>query len=331
MRETIGRGARGAGSSGARSGDGRAVAERVRELDGELRAAGIRVTSPDKVLWAEQGVTKRELVEYYLAVEEAVLPRLVDRPLTLVRCPSGAGENCFFQKHATDSVPAVIPRVPIEEEEGSDVYMYVDGIESLVALVQLGVLELHVWGSRRDRLERPDRLVFDLDPDEALPFGRVAAAALRLRELLGELGLESFPKSSGGKGLHVVVPVTRRSDFDEAKAFTQAVARRLVADDPEGFTARMSKSRRTGRIFVDYLRNAWNATAIADYSTRARPGAPVAVPLRWDEVNPRARKPPIFTIREVPDRVADIGDPWAGAEALRQSITVPMKRTLGLA
>jgi bifunctional non-homologous end joining protein LigD len=301
----------------------------VRE-PGELRVAGVRVTSPDRVVWAEQGVTKGELVEYYVAVEEAVLPGLVDRPLTLVRCPSGAEENCFFQKHATESVPDVIPRVPIDEEEGSDLYLYVDGLPALVALVQLGVLELHVWGSRRDRLDRPDKLVFDLDPDEDLPFGRVAAAALRLRELLSDLGLECYPKATGGKGLHVVVPVTRRSDWAEAKAFTHAVAQRLVAEDPEGFTARMSKRHRTGRIFVDYLRNARNATAIADYSTRARPGAPVAVPLAWDEVDPRARKAPRFTVREVPDRVAEIGDPWEGAESLRQSITAAMKEALAL-
>ena len=283
--------------------------------------AGVRISSPDKVLWEAQGVTKRELVEYYLAVEEVVLPRLVDRPLTLVRCPSGAEEKCFFQKHAGDTVPEVVPRVPISEEKEPELYMYVDGMPSLLTLVQLGVLEFHIWGSRRDRLDRPDRLVFDLDPDEALPFGRIAAAALQLRDLLAELGLQSWPKSSGGKGLHVVVPITRRNDWEEAKSFTRAVARRMVADDPDAFTATMSKSQRGGRIFVDYLRNARNSTAIAEYSTRSRPGAPVAVPLTWDEVNPRARKAPVFTIRDVPDRVREIGDPWQGFDEVRQSIT----------
>lgn len=297
---------------------------------GPVTVAGVRVTSPDRVVWPEQGVTKGELVAYYEGVADAILPRLVDRPLTLVRCPSGADEKCFYQKHANESVPDLIPRVPIEEKDGPALYMYVDGLPSLIGLVQLGVLEFHVWGSRRDRLERPDRLVFDLDPDEDLPFGEVGRAALDLRERLGDLGLESFPKSTGGKGLHVVVPVTRRADWDEAREFTRAVARAMVADEPDRFTARMTKSGRTGRIFVDYLRNARNATAIADYSTRARPGAPVAVPLAWEEVSPRARKPPSHTIRDVPARLEGGSDPWEGYDAPRQSITAKMKAALGM-
>jgi bifunctional non-homologous end joining protein LigD len=312
----------------------------VREKKAEVAAArgrrgggsvaGIRITSPDKVMWPADGVTKLELAEYYDAVAEALLPRLRDRPLTLVRCPSGADGDCFYQKHANESVPEAVPRVRIDEKEGAQPYMYVDALPSVIALVQLGVLEFHIWGSRRDRLERPDRLVFDLDPDEGLPFGRVAAAALRLRSMLGELGLESFPKSTGGKGLHVVVPVVRRSDWDEVREFTQAVAQRMVAEDPGGFTAKMSKSRRKGRIFVDYLRNARNATAIADYSTRARPGATVAVPIGWDEVNPRAKNPPIHSVRNVPDRLASSLDPWPGFDELRQSITAAARRGVGL-
>jgi bifunctional non-homologous end joining protein LigD len=296
----------------------------------DIRVAGVRVSSPNKVLWRDEGVTKRELVEYYESVADAVLPQLVERPLTLVRCPSGADGKCFFQKHANESVPAVVPRVDIGEGKGADPYMFVDGLASLIALVQLGVLEFHIWGSRRDRLERPDRLVFDLDPDEDLPYGRVVAAGLRLRELLRELGLESFPKATGGKGLHLVVPLTRRTHFDQAKEFAHAVARRMTAEDPGGFTANMSKKKRTGRIFVDYLRNAWNATAIADYSTRALPGAPVAVPLRWDELSTRARKPPRYTIREVPARLAADPDPWEGFGAVRQSITAAARRAVGL-
>ena len=303
-------------------------AQVIERTDDTLRVAGVRVTSPDKVLWAEQGVTKQELVEYYVAVEEAVLQRMVDRPLTLVRCPSGSESNCFYQKHANESVPEIVPRVPIDEQDGSELYMYVNGLPSLIQLVQLGVLEFHIWGSRRDRLERPDRLVFDLDPDEDLPFGRVVKAAFRLRDMLDQLGLRSWPKSTGGKGLHVVVPITRRSDWDEARAFTQAIARLLVEEDPEGYTAKMTKSRRKGRIFVDYLRNARNATAIADYSTRARPGAPVAAPLSWDELDPRAKKPLVLTIRDVPDRLAERGDPWEGFDDVRQSLTVAIRNAV---
>jgi bifunctional non-homologous end joining protein LigD len=307
-------------------GDGRHSAGR----GGPLKVAGVRISSPDKVLWPSQGVTKGELVAYWEAVADVALPQLADRPLTLVRCPSGAEGKCFYQKHANESVPSVIPRVDIGEDDGEEPYMYVDGLPSLVALVQLGVLEFHVWGSRRDRLDRPDRLVFDLDPDEGLPFGRVVDAAIRLRGLLEELGLKSFPKTTGGKGLHVVVPITRRTPFDQAKEFAHAIARRMTADDPAGFTANMSKRKRTGRIFVDYLRNAWNATAIADYSTRARPGAPVAVPVRWEELTTRARKPPARSIRDVPARIADDPDPWDGFEGVRQSITAAALKGVGL-
>ncbi|MBW3552224.1 MAG: DNA ligase D [Gemmatimonadetes bacterium] len=298
---------------------------------GRLEVAGVRVTSTDKVLWEEQGVTKGELFAYYEAIAEVMLPRMVDRPLTLVRCPSGAGAKCFYQKHANDSVPDLIPRVPVEEKEGPALYMYIDGLPSLIGLVQLGVLEFHVWGSRRDRLERPDRLVFDLDPDEDLPFGEVARAALDLRDRLEDLGLESFPKSTGGKGLHVVVPVTRRSSWEEAREFTRAIALAMVADEPDRFTAKMTKSRRTGRVFLDYLRNTRNATAIADYSTRSRPGAPVATPLAWEEVDPGAKQPPSHGIRDVPERVAESGDPWIGYDGVRQSITAKMKASLGIA
>ncbi|HUE76355.1 MAG TPA: non-homologous end-joining DNA ligase, partial [Longimicrobiales bacterium] len=297
---------------------------------GPLTVAGVRISSPERVLWSGQGMTKWELFSYYEAVADVMLPQLVDRPLTLVRCPSGAEEKCFYQKHAKDSIPHVVPRVEIDESDGAEPYMYVNGLPSLIALVQIGVLEFHVWGSRRDRLERPDRLVFDLDPDEELAFGVVARAALDLRERLTTLGLESFVKGTGGKGLHVVVPVTRRSDWEEARAFTQAVARAMVADEPDRFTAKMTKSSRAGRIYVDYLRNAWNATAIADYSTRARPGAPVAVPLSWDEVSPRAKEPPSHSIRTVPARVAGNGDRWAGYDAARQSITAKMKKAVGV-
>lgn len=298
-------------------------------MEGPIKVAGVRVSSPDKVLWPEQGVTKRDLVAYYDALGAVILPELRDRPLTLVRCPSGAEEECFYQKHANDSMPDVIPRVQVKEKDGKEPYMYVDSLSAVIALVQLGVLEFHIWGSRRDRLDRPDRLVFDLDPDEGLGFGDVARAALDLRDRLADLGLESFAKSTGGKGLHVVVPITRRSDWDEARTFTNAVAKAMVADEPDRFTARMSKSRRKGKIFVDYLRNARNATAIADYSTRARPGAPVAARLAWDDVKPRLRKPPILTIRDAPSRLAEEGDPWSGYGDVRQSITVAMKKAVG--
>lgn len=294
-----------------------------------IRVEGVRVTSPDRVLWPDMGSTKRDLAEYYRSVADAILPRLRDRPLMLLRCPSGTHDQCFYQKHAKESVPDVVPRVEVPEKEGRATYLYVNGLPALVGLVQLGVLELHVWSARRDRLDRPDRLIFDLDPGEGLPFGRVSSAAMELRELLDDLGLESFPKLTGGKGLHIMVPVTRRSGWDEARAFARAVAERLEATDPDGYTTDNAREERKGRVFIDYLRNARNATTIADYSPRARDGAPVAVPVSWDEVSPRTKEPPRYSLEDVPDRL-EAGDPWEGIDEVRQSITTAMKKELGV-
>ena len=294
-----------------------------------MEIAGVEITHPDRVLWPEMGVTKRDLAEYHRAVTAAALPRVRDRPLMLLRCPSGTEQQCFYQKHAKASVPDVIPRVTVPEKAGTARYLYVNGVAALMGLVQLGTLELHIWGARRDRLERPDRLVLDLDPDEALPFGRVAGAALAIREILDGLGLESFPKLTGGKGLHVVVPITRRSPWDEARAFARAVARRLEGTDPDGYTTDSAKEKRKGRVFIDYLRNARNATTIADYSPRARAGAPVAVPLAWDELSTLAKRPPRFSLDEARDRVEGGEDPWEGHDAVRQSITQEMKEAVG--
>jgi bifunctional non-homologous end joining protein LigD len=277
------------------------------------------------------GVTKRDLAGYYRAVAGVILPRIEDRPIMMLRCPSGAGGKCFYQKHAKGSVPDVVPRVTVPEKDGKARYLYVDGVTALMGLVQMGVLELHVWGARRDRLDRPDRLIFDLDPDQGLPFGRVGEGALQLRERLTGLGLDSFPKLTGGKGLHVVTPVVRRTEWDEARAFARAVAERMATDHPGDYTTDASRAERSGRIYIDYLRNAPNATTIADYSPRARDGAPVAVPLAWDEVDPRAEDPPRFGLDAVLDRLEREGDPWSGFDGLRQGITREMKDAVGAA
>jgi len=300
-----------------------AVTDALSPADGSsLRVAGVEVTNPDKVLWEGQGVTKRHLVAYYTAVEKVVLPRMADRPLMLLRCPSGAEESCFHQKNVRDGTPESVGRVEVGGDEADEsVYMYVKDLEGLLSLVQLGTLEFHVWGARRDRLDRPDRVVLDLDPDEGLPFGRVRDAALRVRDMLAAIGLRSWPRSTGGKGLHVVVPLVRRNGWEDVKRFAQGVATRLEDEDPAGFTASLSKKRRKGRIFVDYLRNAANATAIADYSTRARPGAPVAAPVSWQEVTDAGDEALRFGMNEVLRRVALHGDPWTGFDEVRQSLT----------
>jgi DNA ligase D len=245
----------------------------------EIEIAGVRLTSPEKVLYPEQGITKRALAEYYLAVADAMLPHVANRPITLVRCPTGRQKKCFYQRHAGSGVPAELGEVEISGFEESGAYLYIRDAKGLVALVQMGVLEVHPWGANVDRPERPDRVIFDLDPGEGLGFGDVVKAAHDLRAVLEKIGLESFAKTTGGKGLHLVAPIERRHEWKAVKAFARALAEKLSADQPNRFLSRISIAERRGRIFVDYLRNDPTSTAIAPYSTRSRAGAPVATPL----------------------------------------------------
>jgi bifunctional non-homologous end joining protein LigD len=285
-----------------------------------VEIGGVRLTNPDKVLYPEQGVTKRELAEYYLAVAERMLPHVAKRPLTLVRCPTGRGKACFYQRHAGSGVPAELHEVAIPGFEQSGAYLWLGDAAGLVAAVQIGTLELHPWGARIDRPDRPDRVVFDLDPGEGLGFADVASAAHELRERLERIGLGSFAKTTGGKGVHVVVPIERRVDYAAAKRFARTFAETLAGEQPTRYLTRMAKAERTGRIFIDYLRNDATATAVAAYSTRARPGAPVATPVTWEELGP-ALDPASFTVRTVPARIAgQNADPWAELPKLRQRL-----------
>jgi bifunctional non-homologous end joining protein LigD len=291
---------------------------------------GVRLTSPDKVLYPEHGITKLELARYYTAVAEWILPHIAHRPIVLVRCPEGREKECFYQKHPGAGTPATLRQIPIRETSEVRNYVVVDDIEGLVSLAQVGALEIHAWGSREDKLEYPDRLVFDLDPDPAVPWPRVVAGARQVRAFLDDLGLESFLKTTGGKGLHLVVPIDRRHDWDESKAFCRQVAESIVAADPQHYTANMAKAARRGKIFVDYLRNGRGATAIVAYSTRARPGAPVSVPLAWKELTPRIRSDK-FTIRNLPRRLASLKeDPWQGIASVRQGLAGPLERLAAL-
>lgn len=315
------------------AGDGgaRAPMTRSRKSAGSpVEVAGARLTSPARVVYPERGVTKLDLARYYEAMADWVLPHIAGRPLTLVRCPAGQQGHCFFQKHMDESAPAEIKRVLVEERDGAEWYGTVQTPAGLVSLVQLGALELHTWNSRSDRLERPDRFVIDLDPDPSVDWSAVVDAALHIRDLLDELGLESFLKTTGGKGLHVVVPLVRRAGWDEVKAFSQAVASLLATAAPQLYTTELSKRKRRGRILLDYLRNARGATAIEAYSTRARAGAPVAAPIHWDELGDGVRADS-FNVGNMPSRMAELGeDPWNGIGAVKQSLTAPMKRRLGL-
>jgi bifunctional non-homologous end joining protein LigD len=289
----------------------------------------VQLTNLDKVLYPDQGLSKAAIVAYYAAVAERMLPLCADRPLMLMRCPEGTKKDCFVQKHVGKGVPDVLHRVPLEEGGKERQYMALDSFDGLVALAQMGALEIHMWGSRRDKVEQPDLVVMDLDPDPDLPWQEVRDAAFELRQRLADVSLDSFVKTTGGKGLHVVVPIARRLDWAEVKAFAHDLALAMVRDQPKRYVATSTKSKRTGKIFVDYLRNSRGATAIAPYSTRARAGAPVAAPITWDELA-EGIAPADFTVLSMPDRLArQRRDPWSGFAETRQSITAAARRSLG--
>ncbi|GGH19980.1 hypothetical protein GCM10007036_23260 [Alsobacter metallidurans] len=284
----------------------------------DIEIAGVRLSSPDKVLFPEQGITKRELAEYYVAVADAMLPHIRNRPITLVRCPAGRQKKCFYQRHAGSGVPEQLGQVDIPGFE--EPYLYLRDLPGLIAIVQMGVLELHPWGACKDRPDRPDRMIFDLDPGEGLAFADVARAALDLRDRLAALGMQSFAKTTGGKGIHVVVPLERRHDWPAVKQFAKRFSDELAAAEPDRFLTRISKAERHGKIFIDYLRNDPTSTAVAPYSSRARAGAPVSMPLDWAQVNARL-DPADFTIRTVPELIRARGaDPWAAISAVKQRL-----------
>jgi bifunctional non-homologous end joining protein LigD len=278
---------------------------------------GVTLSNPGKILWAEQGVTKSELADYYIAVADRMLPHIARRPVTLVRCPVGAEKKCFYQRHVASGVLPQFREVTVPGFD--EPYLYIEDTAGLIAAVQMGTLELHPWGVTVDVPDKPDRLIIDLDPAEGLGFETVVAAALDVRARLEALGLTSFCKTTGGKGLHVVVPILPDTEWRQAKAFTKKLAELMSEERPDLYLPRISKAEREGRIFIDYLRNDPTSTAVGPYSTRSRPGAPVAMPIAWEEVTPKL-DPCAFTLRTVPDHIADTPDPWAELGATRQSL-----------
>lgn len=296
---------------------------------GAASIAGVRITNPDRILFDELGLTKAALARYYESVADWLLAELRERPLSLVRCPQGPGEGCFYQKNIDERFPGAIERVQVDLG-GGGVYAAANSIEAVVSLVQMGVIELHVWGSTTRDLAKPDRMVFDLDPDAAVPWREVMAAAHLTRQRLEDLGLEAFLKTSGGKGLHVIVPLARRHEWDEVKEFSRALAESIEREQPELFTVKMAKKDRARRIFIDFLRNAEGATTVAAYSVRARRGAPVSTPLHWDELSGRM-KPANFHVGNVARRMNGMRpDPWKAFRRTSQNLTLAMKRKLGL-
>ncbi|MFO0982388.1 MAG: DNA ligase D [Planctomycetota bacterium] len=291
-----------------------------------VEVAGIKISNPDKVLYPDIGVTKLELAHFYTDIADWILPHLVRRPLTVVRCPDGYLQENFYQKHMNDTVSDALRTIPVHEDGKVVNYLMIDSLAGLIGCVQMAVLELHTWGTHMEHLDRPDQLIFDLDPDTALPFSAVIAAASTLRALLTALELTSFVKTTGGKGLHVVVPIDPELGWSEVKAFSKAVADALVRIEPRRYTATSAKAERTGKIFVDYLRNAEGATAVAAYSTRARAGAPVATPIHWDELDEHF-DPRLWHVRSLGARLAQLaGDPWQGYAATRQSLGAAIRK-----
>jgi bifunctional non-homologous end joining protein LigD len=303
--------------------------EPQRARDGSLIFEGVRLTHPDRILYPGTALTKLDVARYYAAIENGVLPQLSGRLLTLVRSPA-AGMKTFYQKHIGDEAPEAIKRFNIDGQEEPEIYPYIENLPGLIGLVQMGVLEIHPWGSRVNKLEMPDRVTMDLDPDEGLPWQRVTEAAVDVRDALAGIGLESFAKTTGGKGLHVVIPLTPKLGWDEVKAFAKWIADSFVAQRPEAFTANMAKRARRGRIYIDYLRNGRGATAVGAYTPRARPGAPVSTPVSWEEVEQGVR-PDQFTVETVPQRLTTLSaDPWAEIGKTRQTISAAVRRQVGI-
>lgn len=310
------------------------VAFRGRTADGLLRQASflrlredkpmpapVKLSSPDKLLYPDDGISKQQVFEYYRGVADRLLPEVIMRPLSLLRCPDGIDQAQFFQKHHRGELGRAVHAVQIMEKSGQrKPYVYIEDLDGLLELVQHNVLEFHPWGARIDDPEHPDRITFDLDPDPALPWREVRAAARELRNLLAEVGLQSFVRLSGGKGAHLVVPIERGPDWTEVKAFCEAFAKTLARQQPQRYIAKASRAERHGRIFIDWLRNGRGATSVCSWSLRARPGAPVAIPLRWDEFG-RSRSARDFDLAKAQRRLRRLGSgPWPALDSIDQTL-----------
>jgi len=299
----------------------------------EIAVGGITVslTHPDKVLFPGEGITKDDLARYYADVAGAMLPGLRDRPITMVRYPDGLGGQRFFQKNAPSYFPDWIRRVEVGKEGGHVEHVVCDQPATLVYLAGQACIEIHEFTSRADRLDRPDQLVFDFDPPDDQRFAEVRRAALWARELFdGDLGLTSFVRTSGGRGLHVHVALDRRAGFDEVLPFAHRAADVLARRHPDAITAEQRKDKRGNRIYADVMRNAYAQTIAASYGVRARPGAPVATPLSWAEVEDDGLAPGQFTLRTVRARLDGGGDPWAGFTGSASGLGEANRRLTGL-
>jgi bifunctional non-homologous end joining protein LigD len=303
------------------------VAEDVGETMQTEPTPRVRLTHPDRIYWPDVGVTKRGLADYYVEIWPRIAPFVRGRPLALLRCPGGQTGECFFQKHAWKGLDRAIRRVTDPKDEDRSDLLAIEDLDGLIALVQAGVLEIHPWGSATTDFERPDILIFDLDPGEGVSWTALIEAAFEVRDRLAGLGMTGFLKTTGGKGLHVVTPLAPKATWPTAKSFAKSIADRMAAETPDRFVATITKSKRHGKILVDYLRNGRGSTAVAPFSTRARPGAPVALPIEWRELE-SISGPAYFRLANVPARLANLSaDPWDGfREAAVPIPTTPSRR-----
>lgn len=281
-------------------------------------ADGVNISHPERVVFANARLTKGDVADYYRQMARWILPEVARRPLSLLRCPDGVDKQCFFQKHHGTGLGDAVEAIPLEQKSGREDYLYIEDTEGLLQLVQMNTLELHPWGACVDDPEHPDRLVFDLDPGEGVTWAAIKAAARDVRDRLQEIGLESFVRLSGGKGVHVVVPLTPKADWAQAKDFCESFAQAMAEHAPDRYVATMSKAKRTGVIFIDWLRNARGATSVCSWSLRARPSAGVAVPLRWEELG-RVTAADAFALPKALQRAQKLKkDPWEGIDQVKQ-------------
>jgi bifunctional non-homologous end joining protein LigD len=277
------------------------------------------LTHPDIPIKITGGITKEEIAAYYTHISDRILPYLKDRPLSLLRCPS-TGDGCFFQKHFTTSDMKTLKKTVIKEKHNTAPYIMATKKSDLLHLVQAGVIEIHPWGSKKDKIELPDRITFDLDPAPNVPWSKVVSGAFYVRDFLTDLGLKCFVKTTGGKGLHIVVPIIRKHSWDDIKLYCKAIAVQLAKMQPDLFIAVMSKEKRIGKIFIDYLRNSRGATAVAPYSLRAHKDAPISTPLTWAELK-NIKSSAQFNILNINQRLEKLtSDPWADFFKCRQQI-----------
>ena len=290
-------------------------------LDLPAELANVKISSPDRVVYPDMGITKLGVATYYAQVGRWMLPHLIGRPVSLLRCPGGVSQTCFFQKRAPQGLHKSVERIELPTTDATKMFLVVHDLVGLLALVQFGVLEFHVSNARADNYERPDRMIFDLDPDENLPFSKTATAAVEIRDWLAEAGLQSFLKTTGGKGLHIVVPLRRRHDWSETKKFSQQIGALFEGRSPKRFTTNPSKSARRGKILIDTARNTRGATSVAAFSTRAKRNASISVPIGWNELEFLGSSSGM-SLQTVIGRLAQMDDdPWAEIFDVEQGLT----------